>query len=180
MEVEIKARAKSHEPIKRKLRSIGARYVGQKHQIDRYYEPYHRPMIKKSGRILRVRHDALSKQTRLELHISRTTYAATEHEVVVSDLKTIRTILKELKAREAFVVDKRRSVYRLGRAEIVLDTVKGLGQFIEIEIQGKDSAAIRQRLHNILAQLGVGEAARCHDHYNEMIAEQKGKKHAYF
>ncbi|MFZ6035858.1 MAG: class IV adenylate cyclase [Patescibacteria group bacterium] len=180
MEIEIKAHIRNRPELERRLKKLGARYVGKKLQIDRYYEPYGLSYTKRSGKILRVRHDYLSKETRLELHVSSSRFAATEIEVPVADEKTLRTILHGLKMKEAYAVKKKRRVFRFGTIEIVIDQVKGLGWFVEVEIQGAHTKSNRLRLAQTLERLGVARADWCREHYNEMVGEKKGYRYGYF
>jgi len=183
MEIEVKARLNNFELTKRKLRKIGAEYVGKKHQVDIYYSLYKRPMNKKKGKVMRIRHDKLNHTTRFEFHLPKNTYAAEEIEVQVGDLKTMKRILKEMHAKEEYTVDKQRLVYRKRELEIVLDKVKGLGNFIEVELQGKDTLKNRKKVDGILISLGISKDDVCHgfhSKYHSMMARKQGKKYAYF
>ncbi|MBI5037166.1 MAG: class IV adenylate cyclase [Candidatus Kerfeldbacteria bacterium] len=180
MEIEIKAHIRNRPELERRLKQLGARYVGRKHQVDRYYQPFGLSFTKRSGKILRVRHDYISKETRLELHMSSGRYAATEIEVPVGDEAILRTVLKELRMKEAYAVEKKRRVYRLGKVEIVIDQVKGLGWFVEVEIQGANTKSNQLKLAKALERLGVARADWSKQHYNEMMGSKKGLTYAYF
>lgn len=181
MEIEIKAKVKDFTDIKKRLKKFGAIYNGKKNQIDYYYSLYHRPMGKKRGNVFRIRHDRISGEVRMEFHKPKNTYAAEEIELKVHDLKIAQRILKEMKAKQEFVIDKERLVYNKGRVEIVLDKIKSLGNFIEVEIEGKDTKENRDELYRILNLLGVKESQiMLHERYHGMILAKKGKKHVYF
>jgi len=181
MEIEIKAKVEDFTEIKKRLKKIKARHVGQKSQVDYYYSLYHRPMGKKTGNVFRVRHDRISGEVRMEFHKPKNIFAAEEIELVVGDLKIAQRLLKEMKAKQEFIIDKERDVYKKGKVEIVLDKIKGLGKFIEVEIEGRDTKNNRDELYKILNKLGVLEnQIMLHERYHGMILKKKGKKHAYF
>ncbi len=181
MEIELKARVRDFAPIKARLKKLGAKYICEKHQIDTYYSPYKQPLVKRKGKVMRVRYDALTKRARLELHIPQNDMAAIEHEVEVHDYQILLKVLKELKAKKEFVIDKRRLVYTKGRFEIVLDTVKKLGKFIEVELDGANTAANRKLVMDFMLGLGVPkEDFILQIHYHGMILKKMGRSFAYF
>jgi len=183
VEVELKAKVRSLPNLQRHLREIGARLVKRIHQVDTYYSPYRQPLGKRKGKVLRVREERISGQTRFELHIPKNTYAAEELEVRVSDASILHQILKQLKYRREFVIDKQRAVYSKGKLEIVIDKVRGLGMFIEVELMGSDSQTARKRLHATLEQLGIPKRDILFNlHYHQMALKKQGRypNNAYF
>ncbi len=181
MEIEIKAKVKDFKEIKKRLKKIKANYIGKKSQIDYYYSLYHRPLGKKKGNVFRVRYDRISSEVRMEFHKPKNIYAAEEIELKVHDLKITQRILKEMKAKQEFIIDKERLVYQKGRVEIVLDKIKSLGNFIEVEIDGQDTKKNRDELYRVLNLLGIKEnQIMLHERYHSMILKKKAKKHAYF
>lgn len=181
MEIEIKAKVKDFIDIKKRLKKLKANYVGKKNQVDYYYSLYHRPMGKKKGNVFRVRHDRISGEVRIEFHKPESIYAAEEIELKVHDLKVAQRLLKEMKAKQEFIIDKEREVYKKGKVEIVLDKIKSLGNFIEVEIEGNDTKKNRDELYRVLNLLGITEKQiMLHERYHGMILKKQGKKHAYF
>ena len=168
-------------PIKRRLKQLAARYIGEKRQIDTYYLPIGRPHKANKGTVLRTRYDSLTGKARLELHMATNDFASYEYEVDVSDYQKIQKILKEMKFCPEFVINKHRQVYQKGQLEIVLDTVKRLGKFIEVELQGKDTAENRRRVTNFMLSLGAQPKDLIIGiHYNGLMLRVLGKKYAYF
>ncbi len=181
MEIEIKAKVNNFIEIKKNLKKIGAKYIGKKNQIDYYYSLYKRPIGKKKGNVMRVRHDRISGNTRLEFHKPMNIYAAEEIELKVNSLKIVQRILKEMKAKQEFVIDKERLVYRKGKIEIVLDKIKALGTFVEVEIEGRETKNNRESLYKMLDKLGIKKSQiMLYERYHGMILKKKGILHAYF
>ena len=181
MEIEIKAKVKEFANILKKLKSLGFKYCGKKHQVDTYYSLYKRPLKKKKGQVLRVRHDKLSGKTRLEFHVPKNDMAANEYEVEVGDLKIILKILALMKAKQEFVIEKQRRIYEKGKLEVALDEVKELGKFVEVEIEGRDTLKNRQAVKGLLQKLGISKKDYLIGlHYNILRLSKQGKKYAYF
>lgn len=181
MEIEIKARITNLNSIRRKLLSRGARREKKVHQIDMFFSLFKRPLNKMKGSIVRVRHNVEEKRTTLEYDTAFNAFAAEEVEVTVNSLPTVLRLLKKMKAKLEIVVDKQREYFRQGQFETVLDTVKGLGTFIEVEIDGANTKANRQLVVNYLQQLGVERSQFVlGPKYFSMLLWKKGKKYAYF
>jgi len=181
MEIEIKAKIKDFKPIKNKLKKIGAKRVGLKYQIDTYYLPYARKFSRAGRRVLRTRYDKLSGKARLESHYYFNQTTGLEHEVEVSDIKTLEKILSDLKCKKMAVVEKKREAYHCQNMEIVLDEVKGLGKFMEVEIIGIDSGKNKKKIKDFYKKIGVSPGQFVWGpRYHGMILKRKGYKHYYF
>lgn len=182
MEIELKARVSSLSAMRRRLRTVGAKRVKKQHQVDTYYSPEQRPLGKRRGYVLRVRQQGQGS-SRFELHIPKNRYAAEELEIEVDSTKLLQKMLRLLHFKQEFVIDKQRETYRLGRVTIVLDAVRGLGSFVEVEILGADTVVNRALLHTVLEKLGVKDRDICYDlHYHQMVLKKQGRNpnHAYF
>lgn len=182
MEIEIKAKVKSLQPIRNKLRAMKIKRVKKVRQIDEYYSLYKRPFWKKErGKIVRVRHHHGETSGRFEFHCSKSTFAAEEYEVTVGDVTMLRKILQMMKAKKEAVVDKEREYYMKGKLEITLDKVKGIGTFVEVEIQGNDTNANRKELMSFLTKLGITKDQYwTTKRYGAEMCKKKGLKNAYF
>jgi len=181
MEIEIKAKVKDLKDIRRKLIKFGAKSIRKVHQIDTYYSLYKRPLSKRKGGIVRVRHNKNMKQTLFEFDWAKNAVAAYEIEVEVDSLENIQAILKKMKARKEVVVDKKREYFKKGILEIVLDDIRGLGKFVEIEIQGQDSKRNRQKIINFYKHLGINKKNFVlGPRYHSLLLTKKGRKYFYF
>ncbi len=87
-----------------------------------------------------------------------------EFETKIGDIDTGTKILEALGFEGITVVDKRRQIWTYGDYEIAIDSIKGLGDFVEIEYIGSDDAIDpRQTTDGMIAFLkgiGVGKITR--------------------
>jgi len=100
-----------------------------------------------------------------------------EIEVPVSDPDDYALILERLGFKEVLVVSKVREKYYVEKGVVItLDSVEGLGTFVEIEAMVDDEELVPEtveRLKSILAELGVRRLER--RSYLELIMEKGGE-----
>ena len=89
----------------------------------------------------------------------------------VSDPASMDLILERLGFKKVGVVQKHRRTYILNDIEVCLDHVKDLGNFIELEIQGKDLAEGKAKILQMMEELGLKKNER--RSYLELIIEKK-------
>ena len=185
MEIEIKAKVKSLVPLRKKILAIGAKKITDKHQVDVYLSPPHKSFFK-TKYYLRVRHDFINKDKHsFDYHIFEKGVGAcsvsNEQEVGVEDGAVLLKILKQLDFTETCRVDKKREVFKYKDFEIVLDNVKKLGNFIEVELEGqlKDEKEYTKRIIDFLNKLGVKENQFCTDQgYVELMTNTSAREWA--
>ncbi|MBW6470839.1 MAG: class IV adenylate cyclase [Methanosarcinaceae archaeon] len=172
IEIEVKARA-DHEWIKDLLKVLGARAIGVEHHCDTYYNAPHRDFSITDEalriRIVNGRAVLTYKGKKLDA-VSKT---REEFETGV-DAVIMRSILLSLGFVESGVVKKTRAVFEMEDLTICLDSVDGLGDFIEVEtmVQSKsDVDEHRARVFGFLERLGVGQEDSIRVSYLEMLIE---------
>jgi adenylate cyclase class 2 len=181
MEIEIKAKVKNFKSIRLGLKKIRAKRMGLKYQIDTYYLPWARKLSPLGRNSFRTRYDKISGQARLEFHRFFNLTSAREYEVAVSDIISLNSILVSLKCKKLITVEKERELFQYKNMEITLDRVKGLGNYIEIEISGQPGKAIEEKLIVVLNKIGVKEEQLVTGpKYFSMLMAKKGFKHFYF
>ena len=168
IEVEIKARA-DHQKIKKLLEGMGAQGIGIEKHHDTYYNAPHRDFAK-TDEALRIRlcngESILTYKGKKLDSVSKT---RNEFETPV-DGENARRILLELGFVENGVVKKTREVFELGGLTIGLDSVEGLGEFIEVEIVAdSDVDYHRACLFEFLVKLGIREQESIRKSYLEML-----------
>ena len=181
MEIEIKAKIKDFKSIRNRLKKFGAKKVGLTHQIDNYYLPHARKLTHSGRSILRTRYDELINKARLDYHYYIDKITGAENELEVLDIKILGRILNGLKCKKIATVEKKREIFKYKNMEIVLDNVKGLGKFMEIEIQGKNSKWAKEKIVRFYNKLGISEKQFVwKPRYHGMLMKRKGYKYHYF
>jgi adenylate cyclase class 2 len=139
-EVEIKFRLRERAAPERKLRALGATYVGTVEEQNTLFDREDRALVL-DDRALRVR---IARSLEGEVP-SRATLTwkgprsegplkdREEHETEIASPAAMVAILAELGLRPVLHFEKRRSTWHLGEAEVVIDEIEGLGTFLEIE-----------------------------------------------
>jgi adenylate cyclase class 2 len=119
-----------------------ARFIGEKHQIDKYFSPAHRNFIgvRPVDEWLRLR-DSSGKYSINYKYWHRDkdgrSHYCDEYESEIESLDQLEKIFKVLNTKEIVIVDKTRKLYLYKDYEIAIDTIKNLGNFVEIEFKGK-------------------------------------------
>lgn len=148
-EIEIKLKVENGE-LKTLLSWLknNTNYLGQRHQIDYYFESPNEEFsyvneegITDAVKYLRVRlsneqNDSVTYKHWHEDPDNPGKYLyCDEHEFEVDDGRKVMKLLGHLGYKRDIVVDKYRNVYKTEKFEIVIDEVKDLGTFVEIELK---------------------------------------------
>lgn len=176
-EVERKARV-DHAELRGPLDAAGARSVADVYQRDTYFDHPMRDFAA-SDEALRLRLERALEGT--DAPTARLTYKGPrldehgktrrEFETVIAEPDELRSILEALGFEAAGRVEKRRHVYRLDSYRICLDTVSGLGEFVEIEAESTadDIEDASEGVIEVLETLEIPPAATESRTYLEMI-----------
>ncbi len=155
-EVELKLPV-DHDRVRDRLTDVGANPVGTVLQTDTYYNAPHRSFAD-TDEALRLReHEPVEGQSNTLLTykgplIDADSKTREEFETGIEDRKTMEDILERLGFTPAATVTKRRERYQLDSALVTLDTVEGLGEFLEIEAE-QDNDNIEAAREAVKAQL---------------------------
>ena len=139
LNIEIKARCQYPERIRSLLQTLGADFIGEDHQVDTYFGV-------KQGR-LKLRQGNIEQA--LIYYRRKDQPGPKKSEVLLyqpgsgTDLKQVLSAALEV----SVIVDKVRSIYFIQNVKFHIDTVKGLGSFVEIEAIDKDGTIGAKRLN---------------------------------
>jgi len=181
-EVEVKAHLRNREAIIKKLKNLGCKFSEELHQVDYIFFregiPFPPPLGVGS---LRVRKQ--NDRSFLTLKIPQASRQdCIEREMEIMDGNMMIEILELLKWEKVPVVDKKRIKTNLNGMEIVLDTVKDLGEFIEAEkivhaINPESRKKTQEELFDFLGTLGISKEDQVIDgKYDIMLFEKFGNK----
>ena len=155
LEVEIKARCESHDRFRSRLLEFGAVAGDTYEETDVYFAHPARDFAV-SGEAFRVRRSgAVSRITYKGPKADSAIKTREEIELDVSSADDMEQILNRLGFAEAGRVSKSREEYSLGTCLICLDTVDGLGEFIEIEMTGTDRTALQDAVREMASTLNI-------------------------
>jgi len=169
LEVEAKARISSPGDVKRRIEELGGRFVREVVEEDVYFRHPARDFAE-SDEALRLRRAGDGCWlTYKGPRIDRITKSREEISVAVQDFEEAKRLLSALGFEELKPVVKRRSCYRLGCYEIMVDRVEGLGAFVEVE---RRDVYEPEELLALLRKLGAVELER--RSYLELALEEGG------
>lgn len=158
IETEVKVKIRNLAKLKNQLKKHNAKYLGVTHHLDTYFLVKPAKFRYQRGYpIIRIRQDLIRKKSFLELHKVVDLYRAEEHEVAISDAISAKAILIRLGYQLSAVIDKKREKYQLGQINIDLDTVKGLGRFMEVEVMNQKKNEGVKIIYDFLSQLEINK-----------------------
>lgn len=168
IEIEITVNIENSKPLIEFL-TKNAEFKKEKHQVDEYFSPAHRSFTEQRPlrEWLRLRdedgkYSINYKNWHYEEDLERSFYCD-EYETKVEDSDKILKILKALDFKSLVKVDKIRKTWIYQDYEIDVDSVKGLGDFVEIEYIGQkevDARKTTQEMVDFLKKLGCGRIRR--------------------
>jgi adenylate cyclase class 2 len=202
-EVELKVRA-DHEAVRESVGALGAEFRGTIEQEDTYYDAPHRDfgetdealrvrrerIVETAGNAGTDGHDHFgdapttdsengdAERTVLTYKgplVDSESKTRREVETVVGDPGAIGEVLAALGFDPAATVSKTRSIYTgEGDWTLVCDSVDGLGEFVEIELEaGQDRIEpARERVRGVLRDLDLDPEAGIRTSYLEMLLEE--------
>jgi len=157
-EVELKVEA-DHDRVRERLEALGADHLGAVTQADTYYDAPHRDFAE-TDEAFRIRRESSADETRVELtykgpKVDADSKTREEIETAVESGADADAIFRALGFEAAAVVEKDRDCYRLDDYTVTLDSVDGLGEFVEVEIEAEAVDAAREGAKDVMDDLGL-------------------------
>jgi len=162
IEVEIKIKVDNFNLLKKALMGNG-KLIKSIRQVDEYYTPCQRNFFKQKNPTewLRVRTNPdktiFEYDKSINMQENGQQDYAQEYETEVKQPEELKKILKFLDFKKVITVDKKREYWDCGSFEVVLDEVKNLGSFVEVELvkNYKNASLGRQKCIDFLKKLNV-------------------------
>lgn len=181
-EVEVKAHLRDRKAIIKKLESFGCRFSEELHQIDTIFAPKGTPypLLPLGTTVFRVRKQ--NDKYFFTLKIPQTSQQdCIEREMEIKDGEMMIEMFKLIKWDSLPTVDKKRIKTNYKDMEIVLDVVKHLGEFIEIEKivtheNHEDRNKVKNELFKFLESIGVPKEDVVVDGKYDIMLWEKFKK----
>ncbi|MCL5436089.1 MAG: class IV adenylate cyclase [Patescibacteria group bacterium] len=166
-EIEIQVQIEKAEPLLNFLEKHGD-FKYESRQTDEYFTPSHRDFIaiRPVKEWLRLRTEAGRHTiTYKNWHYGSggRSYHADEYETQVADLASLKKLFLALNFKPLTAVDKTRRVFQYKDYEIALDSIKNLGEFVEIEYKGRarsEAKVIYNEMVEFLRGLNCGKIRR--------------------
>lgn len=166
--IEIKARCKNSEKVRRFLKENNADYKGLDHQTDSYFNV-------PEGR-LKIREGNIENNL---IHYHRPDIEGPKNSLVTLYKSNPESTLKEVLTRALgirVIVKKKREIYFIDNVKFHIDEVDSLGSFIEIEAIGtqKDSTEqLRNQCNQYMKLLEVKNSDLVTNSYSDLIMAQQ-------
>jgi predicted adenylyl cyclase CyaB len=165
--VEIKAHCRDPEGVRDRLKSAGARYVGLDRQTDTYFRVRKGRLKLRQGNI----ENTLIFYRRGDEAGPRPSFVRLYHP---PDPESLRELLVAA-LRVEVVVKKTRHIYFLSNVKVHVDSVEGLGHFLEIEAIGDPGpdieAVLEQQCRRTMSLLGVEDDVLVDRSYSDLLVE---------
>ncbi|MFA5644562.1 MAG: class IV adenylate cyclase [Patescibacteria group bacterium] len=177
IEIEIQVNIENSQPLNDFLETKGI-FKGEVHQIDEYFSPGHKDFlsVRPVNEWLRLRNaDGNFSWNYKNWYFTEKgeSHYCDEFETGIEDIEKAKKILEVLNFKSLVVVEKLRKIWQYQDYEIAIDSIKGLGDFVEIEYIGKDSKVepeeVTKEMILFLQNIGVGKITRNHVGYPFMM-----------
>jgi len=186
-EVEVKVRA-AHAAVESALDAADAAFVEAVVQEDTYYDAPHRNFAE-TDEALRIRREwdparddaggdaaGTTKITYKGPLLEAESKSREEHETAVADGQAAAGVFDGLGFEPAATVRKERRYYRLDGYTVTLDSVDGLGEFVEVETETADDdiESAREGARAVLADLGLDPTDQIRTSYLGLLLADDG------
>ncbi len=169
LEIELKLKVDSLQPIADKLKQLGAEFEGDFLQTDSYYDDSEDSLVN-SDRCLRIRRhkNHLGEAIELTYKGARENHrfkSRREIGLKVEKAEELAAVFEHLGYRERLSLEKKRSLWEFDDCKVALDELPLLGKFVEIE--GPDDNTIEQ----VQIKLGLGNLKHIPQSYAHLMEE---------
>lgn len=162
IEVEVKAKIRSFDEMRKRLDEINAVKVKTEHQEDRYFNSPVRDFAQ-TDEALRIRETKSEEKHNLFItykgpKIDAKSKTREEVEMEIEDADKASKIFENLGFNEVRTVIKDREYYKYENYEISLDNVHGLEPYMEIEISLEDNSdysKAQESIFELFEKLGI-------------------------
>ena len=155
LEIEIKSWCENFDELIALLEQAKAKKVTTQYEQDVFFNHPARDFAKtdEALRIRRVNNDVIL--TYKGPRLGTKTKTRVEHETAINNFDQMKKILHDLGFHEVHTLQKERTIYQLHDVEICLDTIDGLGRFVELEKKGTDKEKNEAELFQLAEKLNL-------------------------
>ena len=174
LEIEIKSKIHDLSEVTKRLLSLNPAFISEENHLDIYFN---HPLkdFAKTDEALRIRSiNDSAVITYKGPKLSTRSKARKEIETHISSALECTEIFKSLGFIEVAKIEKSRKIYQYENITICLDSVKGLGSYLELEKISDDISKSETELYAFGKQLGLTEYIQTS--YLELILSKNEKK----
>jgi adenylate cyclase class 2 len=172
LEIEVKSPCDDLAKVERMLKDRQVHLLDELKQVDTYYshpcrdfgetDEALRLRVENGVPILHYKGPKLDRETKTREEIG----------MDIPDPAALKAVLDRLGFKEVTKVVKFRRTYLVGKVEVALDRVEGLGDFVELEFRGEDMEEGKRDIFALRDELGLkGNERRS---YLELLHEKSG------
>jgi adenylate cyclase class 2 len=169
-EIEAKLKYDKHEDLRKVLEEAGADFAGEYIQRDSYYDDA-ACSLRGRGCAFRLREEVEAGDAsvrKMVVTVKGPVEASqfkkrTEDNLEVKDRLAAERMIRSLGYHKSLLLEKRRSVWRLGGCEVAMDELPLIGRFVEIE--GPDENAVGA----VQARIGLANLEHITKSYTSMV-----------
>jgi adenylate cyclase class 2 len=178
-EVELKLGAE-HGPVRERLEALGAEPLGGVSQTDTYYDAPHRSFAE-TDEALRVRREVDDEGASVRLTykgplVESASKTREEHETAVEDGEEVRAVLEGVGFAPAATVQKERERFAHGGYTVTLDSVEGLGEFVEVETEAEAVEPAREGAVAVVRELGLDPDEQVRTSYLGLLLDARDSR----
>jgi len=164
--LEIKCRLDNFRFVKNRISEINGIILLREKQIDVYYK------VTKGRLKLRIIND---ERGNLIFYERKEKTSKRISNYLISETKSFKELDEILRSQFEVlaIVHKERDIYLDNNIRIHLDTVKGLGKFLEVEVIYKNIIRARKQMKQLIAALGLNEKNFIKASYSDMLINKK-------
>jgi adenylate cyclase class 2 len=176
--IEMEIKAYLNDETLNNFYKLAPKLISSSTQSDVYYNAPNRN-FKETDEALRIRvSNGHAEVTYKGPKIDAETKARKEINVKIDDYQKFNTILKILNFKRIKSVDKVRRQYECEGLSVMIDEVKDLGRFLEVEVlvEGNFEAA-KERIFSLLNRIGLDKEKLTRESYLELLLKKRTRIH---
>ncbi len=185
IEIEIQVNIENSQPLIDFLKKEGV-FQAEKHQTDEYFSPAHKDFlgVRPVTEWLRLRDtDGKYSINYKNWHFDESgkSHYCDEFETRIENIDQVGKILSALNFKSIVIIDKLRKNWTYKDYEVAIDSVSGLGDFVELEYIGRDEKVdpkkITEGMIDFLKTVGCGKITRNYVGYPFLLLFPKEVKY---
>ncbi len=175
--IEVEAKAKIFKPraFIERARRLGI-FKGRERKLDEYFSLESLRKYPKESLRIRKRKGFYEVNFKRRISYVKGVYAKKEVEFRVSDIKGFLSLIQNFGFKKWLIKEKESEIYELKKNfHIEINTVKGLGSFIEVEYLALPSEIkkAREEVLEVMSKLGIGENEIVKEGYTRMLWDKR-------